>query len=95
VRRDADYYAILGVGPEAEIEEIELAYQRERAKPCDEERAVLLAEARSVLSDAESRAEYDARVVGQEIIDETADAILDAHLPRARLRALRRRPKPS
>ncbi|KIG12245.1 hypothetical protein DB30_01771 [Enhygromyxa salina] len=88
---DLDYYAILGVGPEAERDEIEGAYQRE-VVGADYERARILEEARGVLLDPASRADYDARVVGSALIEETVTAILDAHLPRAeaRLRAQRK-----
>lgn len=85
---DVDYYEILGVGPEAEPDEIDQAYERELARihqgelASEPERARLLAEARVVLLDPTTRAEYDARCVGQGLIDETAAAILAAHQPR-------------
>jgi curved DNA-binding protein CbpA len=74
---DVDYYEILGVGPEAEREEIEQAYQRELSR--EPERARILAEARSVLVDSTARADYDARCVGEDLIDETVTAILKAY----------------
>ncbi|WP_146158029.1 hypothetical protein [Enhygromyxa salina] len=83
---DVDYYAVLGVGPEAERDEIEDAYQREllRAEPG---RAWVLEKARAVLIDPAARADYDARVVGSALIEETVTAILEAHLYPGRKRA--------
>ena len=78
--RDVDYYEILGVGPEAESDEIDQAYQRARIRQGElasqAERARLLVEARAVLCDPSARAEYDAHRVGRELIDETVTAIL-------------------
>jgi DnaJ-class molecular chaperone len=73
---DADYYEILGLGPEAETDEILRAYPRALADAhSDPERARLVEEAFKVLLDPVSRAEYDARCVGRDLIDETAAAI--------------------
>ncbi|PRQ06048.1 J domain-containing protein [Enhygromyxa salina] len=82
---DVDYYAILGVGPEAERDEIQDAYQREflRVEPG---RARVLMEACAVLLDPAARAAYDARAVGSALIEETVTAILQTHLPRAEAR---------
>ncbi|KIG19383.1 hypothetical protein DB30_02664 [Enhygromyxa salina] len=86
---DLDYYAILGIGPKAERDEIHDAYQREflRVEPG---RARVLVEAHAVLLDPAARADYDARIVGSALIEETVTAILDAHLPRAEARRLLR-----
>ncbi|WP_106090978.1 hypothetical protein [Enhygromyxa salina] len=41
-----------------------------------------------MLIDPAARADYDARVVGSALIEETVTAILEAHLPRAEARHL-------
>lgn len=82
---DTNYYEVLGLGPEAESDEIERAYRRALAKLRQDEpgddgaRARLLGQARAVLVDVGARAEYDARCVGQELIDETVTAILETY----------------
>lgn len=74
--RDADYYEILGLCPETEGDEIRQAYQRALAKPGnDAERTRLIKQAYAVLRDPVARAEYDARCVGYDLIDETVAAI--------------------
>jgi DnaJ-class molecular chaperone len=85
---DVDYYAILGVGPEAESDEIEDAYQRAvtRVRRDEPGRARTLAEARAVLLDPTTRAEYDARCVGPAVIEETVAAIMEAHQRRVDVR---------
>jgi curved DNA-binding protein CbpA len=73
---DVDYYLLLGVGPEAEPEEIYEAYQRKIAEAgTDVERARLLVEARLVLLDPVGRAAYDSLCVGHDLIEETVAAI--------------------
>ncbi|KIG13084.1 hypothetical protein DB30_00549 [Enhygromyxa salina] len=74
-----DYYELLGVGPEADTDEVLRAYQRELANrdpdTPDPARARLVDAAFAVLSDPVARAEYDATCVGHDLIDETAAAI--------------------
>ena len=78
----ADYYEILGVGPEAEPTEIRQAYKRELVKPCpgeaggDAERARLTEEAGTVLLNPVARAAYDDLCVGHDLIEETVTAII-------------------
>ncbi|KIG11801.1 hypothetical protein DB30_02433 [Enhygromyxa salina] len=81
---DVDYYAVLGIGPEAGCGEIEDAYQRAVAETLgpDPSRARMLGKARAVLLDPATRADYDARCVGSAVIEETVAAILQAHQPR-------------
>jgi hypothetical protein len=85
---DVDYYAILEVGPEAESDEIEDAYQRAvtRARRDEPGRARMLGEARAVLLDPSTRAEYDARCVGPAVIEETVAAIMEAYRSRVDVR---------
>ncbi|PRQ03190.1 J domain-containing protein [Enhygromyxa salina] len=79
--RDPDYYEILGLGPEAETDEILRAFHRalehDRSSGTGRTpaRTRLIEEAFAVLIDPTKRAEYDARCVGEDLIDETAAAI--------------------
>jgi DnaJ-class molecular chaperone len=84
-----DYYEVLGVGPDAERSEIRVAYRREIAKArkdpvgCDAERTRLVEHAHAVLVGPITRAAYDARCVGHELIEETVAAIMKQLEPRS------------
>lgn len=74
-----NYYDILGLGAEAEDEDIEVAYQRELdlARGRDPARVELLHQARRVLLDPVERARLDEAIVGADLIAETVAAIND------------------
>ena len=80
----SDYYEILQVPPTASADEIRRAYRRRIAevhpdKPNvgDPELARTLEEARSVLLDPVARAQYDAKRVGGDLLDEAMDALAE------------------
>jgi hypothetical protein len=75
---DTNYYDILGLGFEADEEDILEAYERARepikqALPVDVDRLRTITEAYMVLSDPVARAEYDATCVGDALLDEADD----------------------
>lgn len=77
-----DYYAVLGVGPEAETEVIRQAYERaiakaRQAETVDTDLLSLIETAGAVLLNPITRAEYDARCVGHDVIEETTTAIVN------------------
>lgn len=61
-----DYYSLLGISPDADLEEINIAYQIQRRNcfeentPTSTKRLTFLDDAIELLSDEESRADYDA-----------------------------------
>lgn len=72
---DTDYYDILGLGPEADEQDILEAYEQARepirkALPIDVDQLRTVTEAYMVLSDPVARAEYDATCVGDALLDE-------------------------
>ena len=76
-----DYYQVLGVSPDADDDDIRRAYRAKIAtvhpdKPGgDAEQARALDEARQVLLDPLRRAEYDARSIGDDLVDEAITAL--------------------
>ena len=76
-----DYYALLGVDPNASRDQIRQAYRRE-IKAChpdrpggDPERARALDEARTLLLNPMARAQYDAARAKGELVDDAVDAL--------------------
>lgn len=59
IRPKMDYYAVLGISPDATLGDIEAAYLRLIDSDIDDERKKDIKEAHSVLSDYDKRARYD------------------------------------